>query len=138
MEVRGLPDRVGLSDLRCDHFGFCLRLLQCRAVSQTAAYPMKVVVTAGGVVAEARGVLDVRQSFHLQLGRKEQLEARRQHLTAVVLLSSWPGNSRVLPNPGADPAASPLLIKALTALAELDDDKWTAPASILPGGLKAR
>ncbi len=45
-------------------------------------------------------------------------ESPRSNLSAVVLLSSWAGRSRVLPNADARPAATPLLLETLEAFCD--------------------
>jgi hypothetical protein len=54
------------------------------------------------------------------------LQTKRPLLAAVVLLSSWPGSSRVLRNPEANPPSPGWLMDALDDLAGLDDDMWTS------------
>jgi hypothetical protein len=43
-------------------------------------------------------------------------------------MSSWPGRSRVLRNPGASPQLSAPLLDALKVFCEIDDEMWTPPA----------
>src|SRR5262245_14493752 len=108
MEAGCLPDRVNLSALCRDHFSFGPSLLEPGAVFQTTDNPVGDIVTVGGVVAEARREPDVRQSFRVQLGRKEQFEARRQHAHDL-----WPAVSAAqhsLAENGRIPAIAPLPI----------------------------
>jgi hypothetical protein len=91
----------------------------------------KIVEKYGQCVAAALNVLIIQPAHDVLDDAARDLdlyflENKRPHLTAAVVLSTWGGNSRVLRNPGADPAAPSWLSDALNQLAELDDEIWTS------------
>jgi hypothetical protein len=56
-------------------------------------------------------------------------ESPRPNLSAVVLLSSWPGRSRVLPNGNARLTVPSQVLEKLEHLCRIDDEMWTRPAA---------
>jgi len=60
-------------------------------------------------------------------------EGPRPNLSAVILLSSWPGRSRRLPNAGALPVPhQAVLLELLQTICDLDDEMSAPVAGTLP------
>jgi hypothetical protein len=55
-------------------------------------------------------------------------ERSRPNLTAVVLMSSWSGGSRLLPNPDAQPLCPPPVREKLQTICAIDDEMWLPAA----------